>query len=268
MVSALDDALPQVVDALRTKGMWANTVLIVTTDNGGNLGGSGNNWPLRGGKFTFWQGGVRGISFINSPLLPKAMVGGVWPGMMHAVDWYTTIAELSGASADNTGPVPADGYAMWSAITSNAASPRTEMIINIDTASYTPPSGAWKAGGIGCLRQGKWKVINGYPGWNNKAWNGWVPLPDASDPADEQLYGRAEISDEEVLSSPYISLVNEDGSSNSSILFGNAADPCSAAPCLFDVLAGESNVEENVIFHNGSHSSWGFAGAALLDLLC
>ena len=47
MVSALDDSLPQVVQALKTKKMWANSVLIVTTDNGGNIGGSGNNWPLR-----------------------------------------------------------------------------------------------------------------------------------------------------------------------------------------------------------------------------
>lgn len=48
MVSAVDDSIPLVIGALKEKQMWSNTVLIVSTDNGGNLGGSGNNWPLRG----------------------------------------------------------------------------------------------------------------------------------------------------------------------------------------------------------------------------
>jgi arylsulfatase A-like enzyme len=39
MVSALDDAMGAVVGALQAREMWDNTVLIVTTDNGGNLGG-------------------------------------------------------------------------------------------------------------------------------------------------------------------------------------------------------------------------------------
>ena len=47
MLSSLDETLPLIVGALKEKGMWQNTIFIVTTDNGGNLGGSGNNYPLR-----------------------------------------------------------------------------------------------------------------------------------------------------------------------------------------------------------------------------
>ena len=44
MMSSLDEALPLIVTALKEKDMWSNCIFIVTTDNGGNLGGSGNNW--------------------------------------------------------------------------------------------------------------------------------------------------------------------------------------------------------------------------------
>jgi len=129
MMSSLDEALPQIVAALKEKQMWENTILIVTTDNGGNLGGSGNNWPLRGGKYTFWQGGVRGNAFIHSPLLPAAAQGSTWHGLSHAADWYTTIADLAGVtSLDGTGLVPPDGVALWDAIAANASSPRTELV--------------------------------------------------------------------------------------------------------------------------------------------
>jgi arylsulfatase B len=52
MMQALDDSMIAVVDTIKELDMWQNTVFIFTTDNGGNLGGQGNNWPLRGGKFT------------------------------------------------------------------------------------------------------------------------------------------------------------------------------------------------------------------------
>jgi hypothetical protein len=50
MMSAIDDQLTAVVDGFKSAGLWDNTFLIFTTDNGGNLGGSGCNYPLRGGK--------------------------------------------------------------------------------------------------------------------------------------------------------------------------------------------------------------------------
>lgn len=131
MMSALDDQLTAVVDTLKNKGMWDNTVLIFTTDNGGNLGGNGNNYPLRGGKYTFWQGGVRGVSFVSSPLLPMSFQGKTWSGAAHAADWYTTIAALAGVSTLNTGPLPPDGVNLWPSLLQNSSSPRSEVVLQI-----------------------------------------------------------------------------------------------------------------------------------------
>ena len=48
-VSALDEALGNVTAALRTAGMWDNTVLVFMGDNGGPTFEGHSNYPLRGG---------------------------------------------------------------------------------------------------------------------------------------------------------------------------------------------------------------------------
>lgn len=185
--------------------------MIFTTDNGGNLGGSGCNYPLRGGKYTFWQGGVRGNSFISGGLVPASRRGQSWGGAAHAADWYTTIAALAMADATNTGPLPPDGVALFDAIINNASSPRTEVVIQIVSNSsgnqfkalspefcalnndeplcHSPkltnnnapvvdtPNGPVGLE-TGVLIQGQYKLIMGYPGWSNQNWNGWIQPPD------------------------------------------------------------------------------------------
>ena len=51
-VTALDGFVKNVTGLMEQRGLWEDATFVFTTDNGGNLHGSGNNWPLRGGKFT------------------------------------------------------------------------------------------------------------------------------------------------------------------------------------------------------------------------
>ena len=75
MVSALDESVRQIVTTLKKKGLYDNSIIIFTTDNGAAAGGldasAGSNYPLRGSKNTLWEGGVRGVGFVHSPLIKK-----------------------------------------------------------------------------------------------------------------------------------------------------------------------------------------------------
>ena len=85
-------------------------------DNGGSIKGSGNNWPLRGEKWDYWEGGVRAVGFVNSPLLSRNVTGTVNRELMHISDWFPTFVD--GIAGGNTSLMekPLDGHNQWNMI--------------------------------------------------------------------------------------------------------------------------------------------------------
>ncbi|XP_077994914.1 arylsulfatase I-like [Glandiceps talaboti] len=161
MIAAVDDSIGLIVQALNASGMYNNSVIIVTTDNGGPThgydGNAASNWPLRGCKHTLWEGGVHGNGFIHSPLLSKP--GRVSSEMMHVSDWLPTIYHVAGGNIKDL-PGNLDGFNLWDTLSQGIPSPRTEILHNIDPISNTA-----------ALRVGGYKIVIGedagghYDGW-------------------------------------------------------------------------------------------------------
>merc|ERR1712079_332187 len=76
LLLTVDYAVHKVIGELKEAGMFDNSIVLVTTDNGGETWDS--NLPLRGTKDTVYEGGIRGASFIMSPLLPKKKLQFQW----------------------------------------------------------------------------------------------------------------------------------------------------------------------------------------------
>lgn len=50
MIKFMDQAVLNVTTAMKSLGMWDNTLLVFSADNGGEVTAAGNNYPLRGGE--------------------------------------------------------------------------------------------------------------------------------------------------------------------------------------------------------------------------
>ena len=80
--------------AIEARGWTANTLLVVCSDNGAADYHHGSNLPLRDGKGSVYEGGVRVPAFCRLP--SSSAAGSVVTAPVHLVDWFPTIARMAG----------------------------------------------------------------------------------------------------------------------------------------------------------------------------
>eukprot|EP00118_Oscarella_pearsei_P000690 m.5568 g.5568 ORF g.5568 m.5568 type:complete len:527 (+) comp13516_c0_seq1:166-1746(+) len=137
MTSYLDEVIGNITEALQESNLWEDTLLVVTSDNGGPiyLGAGANNYPLKGAKASFWQGGIRVNAFLNGGALPDRVKSTILGEYIHVCDWYATFCHLAGEDwfdeqAEEAGLPPVDSLNVWPLISGqNGTSPRTEFFM-------------------------------------------------------------------------------------------------------------------------------------------
>lgn len=178
MVTAMDEAIGNITQTLNETGMLRDTVMVFTTDNGGP-NPTHNNYPLRGGKATTWEGGVRGTGWVRGTESGLAPVQGgrATTALMHTTDWLPTIVQglakvdparpppRAGAAGASTAaaplPLPLDGTNQWHAIASPAGVSRRSIVAhNVPTAGF---SGAFRWGHLKVLFEGMQTTVPARP---------------------------------------------------------------------------------------------------------
>ena len=93
MVESVDDSVGKVTGVLRELGLEENTLVILTSDNGG-FAGATNNSPLRANKGSNYEGGLRVPAIIK---WPESRKGGIISSVpITSTDFYPTILAAIG----------------------------------------------------------------------------------------------------------------------------------------------------------------------------
>lgn len=152
MIASLDANVGRLLQHLEKRGLARNTMVIFMSDNGGSIGNFRerritDNYPLRSGKGSLYEGGVRVPLFIR------------WPGHTAAgltvdepvlcTDLFPTMAEAVGASPETA----ADGLSLWPLLRQAGGHlGRTELFFHYPHyyATTTP---------VSAVRHGDWKLV-------------------------------------------------------------------------------------------------------------
>ncbi len=138
-VTAMDDAIGEVLNLLDEYNLSKNTIVVFFSDNGGS--GGADNAPLRGHKGLVFEGGIRVCCLARYPgHIPANSVSNEF---VTSLELFPTLLNLAGV--DPPEGVVLDGFDMLPVLAEGKPSPRNDMF--------------WKRQGKEAARVGQWKWI-------------------------------------------------------------------------------------------------------------
>lgn len=153
LIEHLDDGIGQVLDALKQTGLDGDTLVVFTSDNGGDVPQGARNGPWRGSKGQMYEGGIR---------VPAAVA---WPGHVALgastdrvaihVDLLPTLCDAAGVAP----PAGIDGRSLLPTLEGRAADP-----VDARELYWVRREGGPFAGlASHALRRGDWKLVHNTP---------------------------------------------------------------------------------------------------------
>lgn len=152
-IEHLDDGIGKVITSLKESGQYENTIIIFTSDNGGHLPDLANNGPLRDGKQSMYEGGLRVPTLVSWP-------GHITPGSSTnqvnvSMDIYPTLLQLAGVENSQT----IEGRSFLNTLLGNSVAEEERVLY------FTRREGVLTYGGKAyhALRMGDWKLLQNSP---------------------------------------------------------------------------------------------------------
>jgi arylsulfatase A-like enzyme len=152
----MDDAIGQIFSALEKSGQLENTLIVFTSDNGGQKDYAskvdyegkhgpyktlGDNTPLRGWKTELYEGGIRVPAFVywKNHLKPAVL-----DRTISYLDWFPTLGKLAGV--DVKADWKLEGRDVWPLLSGKGE-------------AVADPVLYWNIGRTKSLMDGNWKLI-------------------------------------------------------------------------------------------------------------
>jgi arylsulfatase A-like enzyme len=156
MVQSLDESVGRVQADLERRGLADNTVTIFTSDNGGYINrfdgrAVTSNYPLRSGKGSLYEGGVRVPLLIKWPGVTKA--GSTCTEPVYSADLFPTILEMAKQSLPSGPGREMDGIGLGSLLVNPSAR------LNRDALFFHYPHYYPTTTPVSAVRARDWKLL-------------------------------------------------------------------------------------------------------------
>jgi len=159
-IQDLDRSVGQIIQTLAYKGLLENSVIIFTSDNGGEIPGNRPEAPeiqaihaglkingdLRGDKHTIWEGGTRVPFIVSWP--GKVGKGTVSEDMIAVMDVFATVADITGNGLPEDRSVAPDSYSFLPTLIGRGNEHARTSVVTADM------------NGMQAIRMGEWKLID------------------------------------------------------------------------------------------------------------
>lgn len=157
MVASMDQSVGRILERLEQLGLSENTLVVFTSDNGGltqrygKHDGFTENLPLRRGKGSAYEGGVRVPTIIRWP-------GETDPGSMSeepicSIDYFPTLIQIARGSLTEVDPSLSDGVSLVPILQDSKQS------LERDLFWHYPHYHAGGDGPYSAVRSGRWRLI-------------------------------------------------------------------------------------------------------------
>lgn len=180
MIEAVDRSVGNVMKALDDLGLAENTLVIFSADNGG-VGNVTYNAPLRAGKGSLYEGGVRVATCMRWPRVVKA--GSQCDTPITSVDLLPTLVELAGGKLPASQPVDGKSFAPLlrgeKALAERAIYWHYPLYLaGNNRTNFVPYRGGerlkgagWRVTPSGAVREGDWKLVEFFEDGNYELYN-------------------------------------------------------------------------------------------------
>lgn len=176
MIASVDESVGRVLATLDQLKLADNTVVIFSSDNGGvggyvreglkKAGDITDNAPLRSGKGSLYEGGVRVPWIVRWPgKIPK----GTTDIPIISVDLFPTLLELAGAKAPKDQPF--DGVSIVECLTSGGKKAPNRDLFWHFPGYLGAGKGMWRTTPAGAIRSGDWKLIEFFENGHKELYN-------------------------------------------------------------------------------------------------